>query len=142
MNLMVCYDGSAAATRALHIAAERARASGATILLVTSVAGGADIPREEFQKKEEALKQIRRELRQDEIVCETTLSVRGLEPGEDLVAFARENDVGEIIIGVRHRSKVGKLVFGSTAQYVILEAPCPVLTVKSDTPRQERVPKG
>ena len=126
----------------MHIAAERAGASGATILLVTSVAGGADIPREEFQKKEEALKQIRRELRQDDIAVETTLSVRGMEPGEDLVTFARENNVDEIIIGVRYRSKVGKLVFGSTAQYVILEAPCPVLTVKSDTPRQERVPKG
>ena len=100
------------------------------ILLVTSVAGGADIPREEFQKKEDALKQIRRELQQDEIVCETTLSVRGLESGEDLVAFARENDVDEIIIGVRRRSKVGKLVFGSTAQYVILEAPCTVVAVK------------
>ena len=134
MNLMVCYDGSAAANRALGIATERARASGAKILLVTSVAGGADIPREEFLKKEDSLKQIRRELRQDEIACETTLSVRGLEPGEDLVTFARENNVDEIIIGVRHRSKVGKLVFGSTAQYVILEAHCPVLTVKSDRP--------
>lgn len=134
MNLMVCYDGSAAATKALEIAGERARASGAMILLVTSVAGGADVPREEFQKKEEELKQIRRRLRQDEIACETTLSVRGMEPGEDLVAFARENDVEEIFIGVRRRSKVGKLVFGSTAQYVILEADCPVLTVKSDRP--------
>ena len=57
-----------------------------------------------------------------------------MEPGEDLVTFARENNVDEIIIGVRHRSKVGKLVFGSTAQYVILEAHCPVLTVKSDRP--------
>ncbi len=134
MNLMVCYDGSAAATKALEIAGERARASGAMILLVTSVAGGADVPREEFQKKEEELKQIRRRLRQDEIACETTLSVRGMEPGEDLVTFARENDVEEIFIGVRRRSKVGKLVFGSTAQYVILEADCPVLTVKSDRP--------
>ena len=135
MNLMVCYDGSAAATRALDIAVERAKASGVKIYLVTSLAGGADIPREEFQKKEEALKQIRRGLRQHEVACETTLSVRGMEPGEDLVAFARENNIDEIIIGVRHRSKVGKLVFGSTAQYVILEAPCPVLTVKSDRPR-------
>ena len=38
--------------------------------------------------------------------------------------------VEEIIIGVRRRSKVGKLLFGSTAQYVILNAPCPVVSVK------------
>jgi nucleotide-binding universal stress UspA family protein len=53
-----------------------------------------------------------------------------LEAGEDLVQLAKENNVDEIIIGVRRRSKVGKLFFGSTAQYVILNAPCPVVSVK------------
>ena len=64
------------------------------------------------------------------ISCESVLSVRGLEAGEDLVQLADENKVDEIIIGVRRRSKVGKLLFGSTAQFVILHAPCPVVSVK------------
>jgi len=34
-----------------------------------------------------------------------------------------------IIIGVRQRSKLGKLITGSTAQYAILKANCPVLTI-------------
>ena len=62
--------------------------------------------------------------------CGTHLLIRGFEPGEDLVAFAREKEVDEIIIGVKSRSKVGKLLFGSTAQAVILTADCPVVTVK------------
>jgi nucleotide-binding universal stress UspA family protein len=53
-----------------------------------------------------------------------------MPPGEDLVKYAKENQIDQIVVGIRRRSKVGKLVFGSTAQYVILEAPCPVLTVK------------
>jgi nucleotide-binding universal stress UspA family protein len=56
--------------------------------------------------------------------------ISDLEPGEDLVQFAEENKIDEIIIGIRKRSKVGKLMFGSTAQYVILNAPCPVVSIK------------
>ena len=54
----------------------------------------------------------------------------GLTPGEDLVEFAREHGSDEIIVGVERRSKVSKLLLGSTAQFVILNAPCPVVTVK------------
>lgn len=53
-----------------------------------------------------------------------------MEPGEDLVTFAGEHGVEEIIIGVKRRSRVGKLLFGSNAQYVILNADCPVVTVR------------
>jgi len=56
--------------------------------------------------------------------------VRGLEAGEDLVQLAEDTGIAEIVIGIKRRSKVGKLLFGSTAQYLILHAPCPVLTIK------------
>jgi nucleotide-binding universal stress UspA family protein len=64
------------------------------------------------------------------VKCEKHLLMRGNQPGEDLVAFAQENSANLIVIGVKKRSKVGKLMFGSTAQYVILESACPVLAVK------------
>ena len=63
------------------------------------------------------------------IDCKTHLRIRGVSPGEDLVQFAAENRVDEIFIGVRRRSKVGKVLMGSTAQYVILNAPRPVVSV-------------
>jgi nucleotide-binding universal stress UspA family protein len=58
------------------------------------------------------------------------LLVTSLESGEQLVKFADEEKVDLLFLGIIKRSKVGKLLFGSTAQYVILQAPCPVVTVK------------
>jgi len=83
-----------------------------------------------FEKAEKNLEYERDLLRNKKIPCNSVLSVRGLQAGEDLVKLADENKIDEIVIGVRRRSKVGKLIFGSTAQYVILNAPCPVVTVK------------
>ena len=67
---------------------------------------------------------------QNDLDCQTHLLIRGIDAGEDVVRFAADHNVEEIVIGVRRRSKVGKLIFGSTAQYVILNAPCPVVTVR------------
>jgi nucleotide-binding universal stress UspA family protein len=130
MNIMVCYDGSSAAGAALEVAKGRAKNFDAKIFLVTSMISGPQVPRDEFVKREKELEKVKRQLFKEDVQCETTLSVRGFEPGEDLVIFARENEIDEIVIGIKKLSKVGKFIFGSTAQYVILEAPCPVLTVK------------
>ncbi len=133
MKLLVCYDGSGAAREALNFAQSRAKTFDGKLFVVTAKTGGPEVTRKEFQEKEEELEKVKHRLAEEQVTCETTLSVRGLEPGEDLVLFAQEHSIDEIIIGVEKRSKVGKFIFGSTAQYVILEAPCPVLTVKEGT---------
>ncbi len=130
MKIMVCFDGSNVAKDALDLAKKRAKALDAEIYLLTSMVGGSDVPINEFEKAEKRLKKAKSSVRADGIPCESLLSVRGLDAGEELVRFAKEEKIDEIYIGVRRRSKVGKFIFGSTAQYVILEAPCPVMTVK------------
>jgi nucleotide-binding universal stress UspA family protein len=67
---------------------------------------------------------------QDGIRCETEQLVRGLTPGEDLVQFAEENEIDHIFVGIEKKSKTRKMLLGSTAQYIILKAPCPVTSVK------------
>ena len=55
----------------------------------------------------------------------------GLEAAEDLLQIAREVDAELIVIGLRRRTPVGKLILGSNAQHILLDAECPVLAVKA-----------
>ncbi|GAA0197287.1 universal stress protein [Haladaptatus pallidirubidus] len=52
--------------------------------------------------------------------------------GEALVDVANEVAANRVIVGGRKRSPSGKALFGSTAQYVLLNAPCPVTFVRGE----------
>ena len=54
----------------------------------------------------------------------------GAEVSDVLVTSAEDLGAELIVIGLRRRSPVGKLILGTNAQRVLLDAPCPVLTVK------------
>ena len=58
--------------------------------------------------------------------------VDGGEMAEDLLDLAESTDAAFIVIGLRRRSPVGKLLLGSNAQRVLLDAACPVLAVKAE----------
>lgn len=130
MNILVAYDGTKEAKEAARLATRHAKAFNARIILAYSMVGGPEIPRKEFDQAEKELQTQEILLKEEGVACETLLSVRGMETGEDLVKIAEEKQAEEIIIGIQRKSKVGKLLFGSTAQYIILNAPCPVVTVR------------
>jgi nucleotide-binding universal stress UspA family protein len=50
-------------------------------------------------------------------------------PDRQVLETARATRSNYLVIGVRSRSPVGKLVFGSVAQSILLLSPCPVLAV-------------
>ena len=58
----------------------------------------------------------------------------GAEFGAYVLGIAEKERAELIVIGVRRRRPVGKLLLGSHAQRIVLEAACPVLAVKSDLP--------
>jgi nucleotide-binding universal stress UspA family protein len=130
MNILVAYDGTKEAKEAARLACKHAKAFNGQIILAYSMVGGPEIPRKEFETAEKELQSQEIILKEEGFACETLLSVRGLETGEDIIRIAEEKKADEIIIGIQRRSKVGKLLFGSTAQYIILNAPCPVVTVR------------
>ena len=54
----------------------------------------------------------------------------GVDPADELLAAMDRVDAQLLVVGIRHRSPVGKLLLGSVAQKLILECPKPVLAVK------------
>jgi len=130
MKILVGYDGSNVAASALRLAARHAKAFDAEVHIVTSLVKAGDRELDQITASEKGLEQAHTLFEQEGVRCDTHLLIRGLTSGEDLVQFAKENDIDEIIVGVKRRSKVGKLLMGSTAQYVILKSPCPVVSIK------------
>ncbi|SDO54105.1 universal stress protein [Desulforhopalus singaporensis] len=129
MKILIAYDKNTSISNVLEKGVERAKADGAYVYLVRTCS--ADRKIEELSELEEQMNQIKNDVFDKEgIACETHLLIRGVAPGEDIVRYAKQKEVDEIIIGIKKRSKIGKMVFGSNAQYIILEAHCPVLTVK------------
>jgi nucleotide-binding universal stress UspA family protein len=130
MRILVGYDGSTSAKEALKLARKHALAFKGSVDIVTSMEKGTEQEQQAIEDAERGLEWAKTMFADKGLDCRTHLLIRGLAPGEDILEFAKESNVDEIIVGVKRRSKVGKLLMGSTAQYVILQAPCPVVTVK------------
>lgn len=61
---------------------------------------------------------------------EVTPLTRHGKPYEVIVGTAREMDVDLIVMGTHGRSGLSHILLGSTAERVVRNAPCPVLTVR------------
>jgi len=130
MNILVAYNGSDAAKSALNLAKNYAETHHAKMYVITSMPGGTKEKPEDVGKARKDLEEARQFLQQFDVDCESYDIVRGLSPGEDLVRFAKENQIVHIFVGIEKKSRTSKIILGSTAQYIILKAPCPVTTTK------------
>ncbi len=115
---------------ALDAAADEAEARGATLLVVHSMKGGERDELEQVRAYDAAFEEATTALEQRDLDFEVKRYVRGATPAEDLLQCAQDEDVDMLVIGIRRRSPVGKLIMGSNAQDIILQADCPVLCVK------------
>ncbi|MFB6194605.1 MAG: universal stress protein [Haloplanus sp.] len=102
-----------------------------TIHAVNSLWGGDETDAETVRDGEDALNVVESRLGAVATV-ETHQFVRGNDPEDDLLTFADEIDADELVIGVRKRNPTGKIIFGSTAQSVLLRSSRPVAVVPLD----------
>jgi nucleotide-binding universal stress UspA family protein len=130
-SIVVGYVPKAEGRAALRRAADEARLRNLRLVVINSHRGGREFDREDAIESEAQLDEIRNELDKAGVEHEVRQLVRGLDPAEDLISVAEELDAELIVIGLRRRSPVGKLILGSNAQRVLLDAACPVLAVKA-----------
>lgn len=129
-TVVVGYVAKAEGEAALGRAIDEARLRGSSIVVVSSQRGGHEADGRAAAAEAE-LDAVRGRLEETGIPFTLRQTVRGLEPAEDLIAVAAEHDAELLVIGLRRRSPVGKLILGSNAQRVLLDAPCAVLAVKA-----------
>jgi nucleotide-binding universal stress UspA family protein len=118
-------EGRAALARAV----EEAKARQSQLIVINSNRGGRDFD-DDTKAAEAELQRVADELGGSGLSLEVRQLVRGNEPAEDLISVATETDADLIVIGLRRRTPVGKLILGSNAQRILLDAPCAVLAVK------------
>jgi len=126
MTVVVAHLSTPEGREALDTAATEAARRGTSLVVVV---GEPASPEAEAARSED--------LRRVEGALEGSTAVLQVETGgadiaEDLVAAAERSAAELIVIGLRRRSPVGKLILGTNAQRILLDAPCPVLAVKPD----------
>ena len=117
--------GEAALTRAI----EEARSRGSRLVVVNSSRGDALVDKRFAQGEDVA--HLETTLRASGVEWQLEQPVRGRDAADEILEAADSARADLIVIGLRHRTPVGKLVMGSTAQRILLGARCPVLSVKS-----------
>jgi nucleotide-binding universal stress UspA family protein len=130
-TIVVGYVPKAEGRAALRRAVEEAQLRDSKLVIVNSHRGGRDFDPEDAIETESQLQEVRDQLEETGVEHEIRQLVRGMDPAEDLISVAGEVRAEIVVIGLRRRTPVGKLILGSNAQRVLLDATCPVLAVKA-----------
>ncbi|TRW47154.1 universal stress protein [Georgenia yuyongxinii] len=128
MSIVVGYLSTREGEAALTAAVAESRRRDHKLVVVLSRRATA----EEHAVLEAEADTVRDRLDDADIAYEVRQLRRGHDVAEDLITAAEEEQAALIVIGLRRRSPVGKLILGSNAQRILLDAPCPVLAVKAD----------
>jgi len=133
MKILLCLDPrDEIHDNTLEVAAAHAKAfKGEVLTVVSHVVDDRDYPKR-VEPSTQMLARANTFFEEHGVCCTTMITFRGFEEdrGQHLLAFAHEHKVDEIIVGVKNRSKLGKALLGSVAQFLVLNAECPVVTVR------------
>lgn len=130
-TIVVGYLSTPEGTAAFEYAKRWALASGANLVVVNTGRGG-DYSHPNFATAQD-LDAITAELTDAGVAHEVLQPTDGKPAADAILGAAVAHSADLIVIGLRRRTPVGKVITGSTAQQILLDAVCPVLTVKAQT---------
>ncbi len=128
-SIVVGYIPNPEGIAAFERAKDEALLRGARLVVVNTGHQG-DYANPSFASPED-IDAIDTELTRAGIPHEVLQPTSGRPAAVEILEAAATEEATLIVIGLRRRSPVGKLLTGSTAQQVLLDAPCVVLAVKA-----------
>jgi nucleotide-binding universal stress UspA family protein len=127
VTVVVGYIPDRFGDAALEAGIEEAGRRSTDLVVVNATKGDALVDRRYVG--EEAWAALQRRLADSDTPHQVRRAM-GADVAAEIVKVARETDAAVVVIGIRHRTPVGKMIMGSVAQQVLLDSPCPVLAVK------------
>ena len=129
MTIVVGYVPTPEGEAALTAAISEARLREEPLHVVNTSRGDSLVDRR--FASDDLLAAVRARLEESGTVFEIDQHIGGHEASDELVEAADRVKASMIVIGLRRRTPTGKLITGSQAQRILLDANCPVLAVKA-----------
>ncbi|HEU5143792.1 MAG TPA: universal stress protein [Dermatophilaceae bacterium] len=129
MTIVVGYIPTPQGEAALTAAIAEARAHDESVLVINMSRDDKLV--DPHRADDDDLTRLDHDLAESGVPHEVRRLEQGTDPAEQILAAAEAEGARMLVIGIRHRTPVGKLLLGSTAQRLLLDANCPVLAVKA-----------
>ncbi|MCF8076545.1 MAG: universal stress protein [Desulfotignum sp.] len=130
MKFIVCYDDPDSSRRVMEEARRHAEKWNAELEVIHVIVRDKPIKHSKVIELEESFEsKIQALFENYDLPLHAELVVDDIEPGERIVQIAERTKAKMIFLTPKKPSRVNKLLFGSNAQYIILNAPCPVVSV-------------
>ncbi|MGH8915181.1 MAG: universal stress protein [Acidimicrobiia bacterium] len=132
MSVIVGYLSSERGKKALELGIAEARLRKTSLVVVHSMHGAGKDEDDDVIRSDRDLDALEARLAGENIPFSVHNYVRGNEPAQDVIQAAHELDGELIVIALRQRTSAGKFLLGSNAHDILMNAPCPVLTVLAE----------
>lgn len=135
MTIVVGFSATAPGRAALTTAVDEARLRQQPILVINSSRG--DAYADPGFAHQADWDWVQATLDEAGVEFSVRQEMRGRDASEEILAVIEEVHATLCVIGLRRRSQVGKMLLGSNAHRILMDSPCPVLSVRAEDRLEE-----